>query len=362
MTPSRLAWCCSLALLATGCVTTPAKSADPSPSIKTSSSPATPPAAPPPASIRPTAETIPPAQQEGFSARRAESSAALEAIAQPGQCWVQAVVHPLPKREALSIVTRDAANRIVVEPAKLARTQQEIIVREGGITYRIEPPVYKEVKEKVLVKPEIRRTIAVPPVYEERQETVVIEAERTVLEPCRVPGVDSRLEKAARPLCAKAIPAKTKSITRKVLVQPATTREEVIPAEYKEITRWVLERPARAVPVELPATTAKVPVLTVAQPEQVREEAIPPAVTELMRTLYEGEPRVALRQAVCNHEATPELVKKVQTALKANGYDPGPIDGKLGLATGRALVAFQRDHGLAAGALTFETLERLGVR
>jgi len=31
------------------------------------------------------------------------------------------------------------------------------------------------------------------------------------------------------------------------------------------------------------------------------------------------------------------------------------------MATSRALIAYQRDHGLAAGALTLETLEQLGV-
>lgn len=284
----------------------------------------------------------------------------LEASVEAGQCWVQTVIHPLPKRELLSVVVRDAANRFEVTPAKLARTQESIIVREGGTTYRIEPPVYKEVKEKVLVKPEIRRTIAVPPVYEERNETVVVEAERTVLEPCRIPGLDARIEPSARPLCARTIPAKTRTIKRQVLLQAATTREEVIPAEYREITRWVLDRPARAVPIEVSPTTAQVPVLVISEPERVEEKPQPSQIAELMRTLYEGEPRVALRQAVCNDAITPELVKRVQEKLSEADFDPGPHDGKLGPRTTRALVTYQRENGLASGALTFETLQHMG--
>ncbi|MEJ5269677.1 MAG: peptidoglycan-binding protein [Hydrogenophilus sp.] len=278
----------------------------------------------------------------------------------PGQCWVQAVIYPLPKKEPLAIVVQDGATMFEVSPAQLAKTQQEIIIREGGTTYRIEPPVYKAVTEKVLVKPEIRRTITIPPVYETRTETVVIEAERTVLERCRIPGVNPLLEGAVHPLCARTIPAKTKEVKQRVLVKPATTKVEVIPAEYKEVTRWVLDKPARAVPVEIAPTIQKIPVLTIAQPERVEEKAIPPKVIELVQTLYEGEPQVALRQALCNSDITPDLVKDLQAKLKAAGYDPGAFDGKLG-PTSRALIAYQRNHGLAAGALTLETLDHFQI-
>ncbi|TCL09509.1 putative peptidoglycan binding protein [Shimia isoporae] len=40
------------------------------------------------------------------------------------------------------------------------------------------------------------------------------------------------------------------------------------------------------------------------------------------------------------------LVYEVQLALRRLGYDPGPADGKAGPATGRAIAAYQRDHGL----------------
>ncbi|WP_217125339.1 peptidoglycan-binding domain-containing protein [Hydrogenophilus thiooxidans] len=279
----------------------------------------------------------------------------------PGQCWVQAVIYPLPKKEPLPIVVQDGATTFEVSPAQLAKTQKEVIIREGGTTYRIEPPVYKAVTEKVLVKPEIRRTITIPPVYETRTETVVIEAERTILERCRIPGVNRLLEGAVQPLCARTLPAKTKNVERRVLVKPPTTKVEVIPAEYKEVTRWVLDKPARAVPVEIQPTIQKIPALTLAQPERVEERAMPPKVIELIKTLYEGEPQVALRQALCNSDITPELVRALQAKLQASGYDPGPIDGKLGIATSRAMIAYQRDHGLAAGALTVETLEHFQI-
>ena len=43
-------------------------------------------------------------------------------------------------------------------------------------------------------------------------------------------------------------------------------------------------------------------------------------------------------------------------------FDPGPIDGKVGAQTMRAVENFQRRKGLERGGLTFSTLEALGVK
>ncbi len=57
-----------------------------------------------------------------------------------------------------------------------------------------------------------------------------------------------------------------------------------------------------------------------------------------------------------------ELVRDVQQALNAKGYQSGPADGVMGPLTRSALRTFQRDEGLeVSGRMTDETLERLGV-
>lgn len=281
---------------------------------------------------------------------------------QPGECWVQAVIDPKPVKKPLDIVVRDAVNDIDITPAKLERSHQEIIVREGGITYRIEPPVYKRITEKVLVRPELRRSVVVPAVFEEREEQILIEDERTVLERCTFSTVRSTKDAPVQPLCAKQIPAKYKTIKRKILVQPETTREIVEPAVYKDVSRWVLETPARAVPIELPPKTAHIRVQNIASAEQINEQQLPPEIMRLMTTQYEGEPRLAFRRAVCDHELTPTLVQAIQQALQQANFDPGRVDGKFGKRTQEAMLNYQRHHGLAQGALTYETLEHLGVR
>ena len=41
-------------------------------------------------------------------------------------------------------------------------------------------------------------------------------------------------------------------------------------------------------------------------------------------------------------------ISEVQTALERAGFDPGPVDGKMGKKTRAAIKAFQRAHGLKA--------------
>jgi putative peptidoglycan binding protein len=62
------------------------------------------------------------------------------------------------------------------------------------------------------------------------------------------------------------------------------------------------------------------------------------------------------------HKAGKAGVKQVQEALKAQGHDPGPIDGVMGPQTQEALRAYQRSQNLTeTGRLDPETSEKLGV-
>jgi peptidoglycan hydrolase-like protein with peptidoglycan-binding domain len=54
-------------------------------------------------------------------------------------------------------------------------------------------------------------------------------------------------------------------------------------------------------------------------------------------------------------------IKDIQTALRRAGYRPGPIDGKFGPKTLRAVEQFQRNQGLkvdgVVGSMTWRKLQ-----
>jgi len=58
-----------------------------------------------------------------------------------------------------------------------------------------------------------------------------------------------------------------------------------------------------------------------------------------------------------------DLVRKVQTRLDSLGFDPGPIDGKFGPKTLKAVLAFQKAKGLGTDGIVGEnTLRKLGLK
>ncbi len=55
-----------------------------------------------------------------------------------------------------------------------------------------------------------------------------------------------------------------------------------------------------------------------------------------------------------------DLIREVQLQLVRKGYDAGAADGYIGTRTIRAVMAFEKDHGLPeTGNVTMELLERL---
>jgi peptidoglycan hydrolase-like protein with peptidoglycan-binding domain len=59
---------------------------------------------------------------------------------------------------------------------------------------------------------------------------------------------------------------------------------------------------------------------------------------------------------------TPGVLTDLQKALKAAGFNPGPIDGSIGAQTMRAVDEYQRAKGMERGGLTLSTLKSLGVK
>jgi N-acetyl-anhydromuramyl-L-alanine amidase AmpD len=67
------------------------------------------------------------------------------------------------------------------------------------------------------------------------------------------------------------------------------------------------------------------------------------------------------REVLCGNKIDVAKITQIQRALKAAGYEPGPIDNVFGAQTKQALIKFQKDKGLPIGNLDMETLKALNV-
>lgn len=272
----------------------------------------------------------------------------------PGECWVYGQIKPKEVEKTVAVTVKDSHTTINVTPAEIRRGYKQVVTREGTVTYRLQPATYKRVTEQVLVRPETTRFVKIPAVYEQRNKRVIVEEARTVLEQCRSLG-------GAVAFCAKEVPAKEKLVKVQVLVQPEQTKVEVVPAKYKTVTKWVVDEPARVVEVSLAPRLEDVPVDEVVKPASAQPRQVPAQRRELQLKSYQGKPKMVMRRAVCNGDINPKLIMALQQRLNDAGYPAGPSDGMLGQKTMDALGRFQGDTGLAVGAITYESLDSLGI-
>ncbi len=279
----------------------------------------------------------------------------------PGQCWIYGQIKPRPVEQTIEVTLKDSHTTIHVTPAEIRRGFKQVVTREGTVTYRIEPPTYKDVMVRVLVRPEVTRFVVVPAVYELREKTITVEEAKTVMERCRAAGTRYRRNTDAIAFCARELPAKQKVMTVQDLVQPESTKVEIEPAQYNYVIRKEVDKPARVVEVTLDPQVMNVPVEEVVAPSQTHQTEVAAVTQEMHVTTFKGEPRMVMRRAVCDDDITPTLVMSLQEQLHQHGYQTGPVDGLLGKYTLEALSDYQVDNGLAVGAVTYESLEHLGV-
>lgn len=282
----------------------------------------------------------------------------------PDQCWAQMVIYPRKEILTQQEITKDGRLSYDVQPPVLKTVQASVTVRDGALGFRVEPPQYQEVVEQVKVKDEIKKFVVEPAVYSDEKEMHMIESPRVEMRSCR--SVGQRILGSSQPMtsqtqCAVSIPAKYKTITRKVLTKPETVTEVITPAVYQTIVKWALVENGKAISVEIPAQKIQKQVVTVDTPAQALSKSIPPQVSEFEVTNHGKAPQLAWRQLVCAKDSSPTMVEDLQFALKREGLEFGPIDGKLGKRTMRAVAAYQLQKGIASGFLTYETLDLMGL-
>ena len=285
-------------------------------------------------------------------------------VIESNQCWAQMVKNPLTQERLTPVVTRESSVSHEISPAVVQQKQQTVTVKDSAQTFMVVPPRFKAVQEQVKISDEIRRIQVVPAVYEDRTVEVLVESARIVLQTCSSSGqrpASPDAKSLQKTQCIREIPARYQTITKKTLIAPETTREEVIPAQYQTVLRWVLEENGQAQSREMPAEQIALPFRSVQQGPQVTTKTRAPEVRDIAVKVHTGTPQMVWRRVLCERDLSRPLIEKLQIALVSAGQDLGKPDGKLGQKTWRAIQSYQNKQGLAVGMLSFETLQGLGV-
>ncbi len=306
-------------------------------------------------------------------------------------------------------------------PATYGTSSQTYVSKEASVSLQIVPATYEYAEERVLVKEASQRIVKVPATYGTTTEKILVEPEKTmwkksqcngrnndcgvmclVTTPARYKTVTKRVVKTPATTKVIDIPAVYKTIKVRKLATPATVKEIPIPeqtatysvttktadatfswakvgtkapgkytghqvcklatpAQYKTITKTVVATPASTKEVEIPAVYKDVTVTKLVTPAEVKRISIPEAYQTISKRNMVSPSAVQWKRVVCQSHMGSSTLRAVQTALKNEGLYSGPIDGINGALTKQAVKAYQKAHGLAVGGLTHEVMKSLGV-
>jgi len=138
------------------------------------------------------------------------------------------------------------------QPIQFVKVTEEIMVKAETNQTKVLPPQFEDINKSVVIKPASKEIVEVPAVYEEVEEKVLVEPERTVWKKGQNPA--QKVSGATGEImCLVTMPAKYKTIKKRILKSPATTKEIEVPEETKVIAAKKLLTDTQLEKIPVPA-------------------------------------------------------------------------------------------------------------
>jgi hypothetical protein len=297
----------------------------------------------------------------GSVAAQTNTLALVPPDAKPGECYAKVLIPPKYKTVTERVLMKAASEKVEIIPAKYEMVEEKVLIEPASERWEVVPAEYKWVEEKVVVKEASSRMETMPAKYDWKEEQVLVKPAETKWKKGRGP-IEKLDGSTGEILCLVEEPAVYKTVKKQVVVEPAKTAKVDIPAEYGTVKKKVLVTPPTVKKIEVPATYKTMTIRKMVAPPQEKRTAIPEEYQTVTRNEKVSEARTEWARILCETNTTPDFVKRVQDALAKAGFNPGPIDGEIGGQTQVAIQAFQKKNGLSVGAMTYETVEKLGIK
>jgi hypothetical protein len=293
---------------------------------------------------------------------------------QSGQCYTRVLTPEKYETKTKKILVKDATEDIKIIPAQYQDAIKKVKVKESTTKLITIPATYKTITQKILVSPASEKIVTIPATYETKIEKILVKPAHTFWK--KGSGLIQKVDDTTGEiLCLVTVPPTYKTIKRKVVKTPASTKVIPIPAVYRTITRQVIDRPASTKTVTIPAEYKTVSVRELVKPATIKKTTIPATYRVVKQQVKAEESVINWKPVQCkskvnfyNKSSKKSTGKRkidissVQQALKEAGFNPGPIDGIIGVKTKRALKKYQKVHDLPTNkGLTRATLDSLGL-
>lgn len=297
------------------------------------------------------------------------------------------------------VLVRKATHRTRVVPAQYRTTTKRVLVKPSYHTWRkghgpitridnmtgqimcrvTVPAAYKNVTRRVLVRPAQKTRIFVPAVYKtvKKKKHVSSALYKTVHRPARYKTQNYRVKVGGARYVWRSILCQTnapKNYRASMLKRKPVARASH-QNQYRSsgITQQQYMQVMNAMPVKKKQQRTKRKInKTVTMPKLKTTKSVvttpkvttAPNVTKTTKSVVTA-PKVTTTPKATDNPSQKTIKKNIvygiQAALKAKGYNPGKLDGKMGPDTAAALKAFQSSRGLPVGVLSKDTFRALGL-
>ena len=280
--------------------------------------------------------------------------------ARPGECYARVFIPGTEKRVANKVLVKEATEKLEVVPAIYEEVEEVVEIQSESEVLEIVPAKFETRLETVIVEPEREEQVVVDAVYEETEEKVKVREAYTTWKKGEGP-IQRYDEATGEIMCLVTIPAEYKTVSKRVIKVPPRTITKVIPAVTEKVEVKVMVEPPTTRKKVIPAVSKTVMVRKLVEEADVRKIEIPAQYETVYEIQKEKRGQMEWRPILCSTNASVELIKRLQIALKEKGYNPGTADGVLGAGTMEAVRRYQRSKGIAQGQLTIEVMRDLGV-
>ncbi len=205
----------------------------------------------------------------------------LPSNARPGETYTKCIVPQQYETVVEQVLLKEATSRIVAIPAQYETVTEQVMIKEGYTMYELVPPTFKWISDSILIQEAATELLVTPAQYKTVQKNVLVTPATTEWE--KKETSDCPYPKNCVTWHLKEIPPVYKTINNKVLVSPGKVEEKTIPAKYQVIKKCIVDIPSED-KVEDAETLKKVVVppfyktiekRVLVSPATTREVAIP---------------------------------------------------------------------------------------
>lgn len=319
----------------------------------------------------------------------------------PGQCFREYYTPATFEQKEKQVKIKDEAEIIKITDAEFEDGAEDIVIKAAYTVKTLVPAVYDTTENKIEIEP-AQAIWKKGEGLNERIDNTTGEIMCLVQIPAKYKTIVKKVLVSKEQIEDSAVEAETSAVSVKKLVTDATQAKETIEAEFTTVTTrskvsdasftWrsaaeegegtytglqicfkehaavtqvvkkeVLDQPASVEEETVAAETQMVEVQKIATEPEVKRTTTEAVTETIEKRVKTVDERLEWRRILCKTNMTQGMNKKIQQALKDAGYYKGPVDGSIGRGTMNSVNKYQKEKDIPRGGLTIKTLEELGL-